>query len=245
MNQYKSTIEFIEKNPIVSLENLEKNISIKISPHHGSNLFSIKRNGVEYINTNFETLKNNGFTGNYVLFPFPNRVENKKYTFSGKDYKINIDRFGIKDLIHGFVFDKKWEFEEPIHNDNFISCKTFFQFNQKNEEFKFFPFEFAISLNYILTNNRIKIVYQIENLSSNVMPFGFGLHPFFKTIPDKESVFLSIPTTSVMETDENLIPTGRLLSTINTPQDISNNQSVANLSLDHVYTNIDRKKIHF
>ncbi|HCI79178.1 MAG TPA: aldose epimerase, partial [Ktedonobacter sp.] len=43
------------------------------------------------------------------------------------------------------------------------------------------------------------------------MPFGFALHPYFSTLSGKRNTVVSIPASYVMEADEQLLPTGRLL----------------------------------
>lgn len=48
-----------------------------------------------------------------------------------------------------------------------------------------------------------------------------------------------------METDDNLIPTGKLIDVTKTPFDLQNPVSLSQLSLDHVYTDLSREKFPY
>lgn len=94
MKKFNGSVEFDEslKSKVLQLsfaDSLNKSsFTVRISPKYGSNIVSIKRNETEYIYTESETLLNHGFTGNYILFPFPNRIKGKSYTFKGKHYSL-------------------------------------------------------------------------------------------------------------------------------------------------------------
>lgn len=238
------------KTDVIYLQSIDREttsrFSVKIAPQFGSNIFSIKKNGIEFIHCDTQTLLQHGFTGTYILFPFPNRIERKKYEFQNRIYSLTeIDRFGIKDLIHGLVFDTKWEYEKPEVHSNYVTCKTSINFSDGSSLFKFFPFECQLTLTFKLSKNSLKITYFVENNSSMSLPFGFGLHPFFNTPPDKKRVNILLPADSIMETNSDLIPTGKLSNTKGTLKDLSRPTKVSSLQLDDVFTNIKKPQKMF
>src|SRR3989344_6395170 len=85
-------------------------ISFRVDPAHGNNLTSFKVDGQELIYCDEKLLKNNDFTGCFVMFPFPNRVRNREFVFHGQKYslkKVKVPR-GNYHLIHGLVRDSRW-----------------------------------------------------------------------------------------------------------------------------------------
>ena len=90
----------------------DKPISVSIAPERGSNMFKFAYGEHVIIYTEPELLKNCGFTGNFVLFPTPNRVKNSTYTWHGKT--ITQKKNGELRPLHGLVYDEKWQYEEPV-----------------------------------------------------------------------------------------------------------------------------------
>lgn len=85
---------------------------------------------------------------------------------------------------------------------------------------------------------------QVENISVGkakstiAIPVSFGLHPYFKINKDS---YLKFKSTNKIEFDRNMLPTGKLLPTKNTPFDFSkkNGQALHGLALDDCFLNID------
>ena len=87
----------------------------------------------------------------------------------------------------------------------------------------------------------MKVTYKIQNVGSKDMPFGFALHPYFSTLSGKGDTLISIPANYVMEADDELLPTGRLLDVrgiMYSMFDLRTPVPIANLKLDHVYTGL-------
>src|SRR5437762_11018156 len=47
-------------------------------------------------------------SGNPVLFPFPNRIRDGRYTWAGREYQLPINGPGGKHAIHGFACRHPW-----------------------------------------------------------------------------------------------------------------------------------------
>ena len=144
-----------------------------------------------------------------VLFPFPGRVKNGKYKFAGKNYRLSgVD---IKDgqAIHGFAKNSDWQIIEK-HQDRVI-----IEFNIKKDEYqkRGFPFSLKIRLNYQLASNGFSCLTMVENFGDSPAPFGLGFHPYF-TLGEENinSIKLKIRAKNLVEFDQNLIPTGKLIS---------------------------------
>jgi len=67
------------------------------------------------------------------------------------------------------------------------------------------------------------------------MPFGFAVHPYFSKRGDANRCFIKVPVRRYYETDENLIPTGRILPAGEGTTVYDDFHSVESLYLDTVF----------
>jgi aldose 1-epimerase len=221
-----------------------QNKSVKICPDGGANLFSFKIGEYEILHQP-SSLKDlmSVYFGVPVLYPTPNRVRDCKYSFMEKE--IRQIKNGKERYIHGLVYDEPWEFEEPLVDKSSIKLKTHINITKDHNLFSSFPFENTIRLDFILLKDKIRFEYEVENQGKNPIPYGFGLHPWFKTFGERKD---NVIEASVNKTFEaiNLLPTGKLLDVKDTPRDIRKPTSIENLDLDNVYFGVNPKtKVSF
>ena len=225
----------------IDQSNSSRNTVVCIAPELGSNMFRFRVGEHDLIYTDQALLKDKDFTGNFVLWPFPNRVRNKRYTYRGQSYSLeSVQRpRGNAPLIHGLVFDRPWRYSEPIIGPDAVSVTTYLDVNNESPYYMAYPFDSRLSLTYTLTGTELSITYQVQNKSSRVLPFGFALHPYFSTFSDKDDVLISIPAQAVMEADDELLLTGRIFDVnkiMYAMYDLREPIAVGHLKLDHVYT---------
>ena len=224
-----------------------RNITIGIAPDLGSNMFRFRVGERDVIYCEPELLKQRDFTGNFVLWPFPNRMRDKRYVYRGQAYSLEELKRprGNAVLIHGFVFDQRWLYERPIADRHSARVTTFIDITPESPFYQGYPFESRLSLTYTLTHNGVTVTYRVQNNGTKDMPFGFALHPYFATLSGKEGTLVRLPATAVMEADDELLPTGRLLnieSIMYAMFDLRQPVPVANLKLDHVYTKLQENE---
>lgn len=224
-------------------ENPKKNLKVSIAPKLGSNMFCFRSGENNIIYCNKELLIKKDFTGNFVMWPIPNRVRDEKYVFNGQKYSLeNIKRPRGNDvLIHGLVFDREWQYKSPIVGKDFARVETYVDINSTNPYYESYPFVSRLILQYTLDKQSIKIKYTVENKSSLEMPFGFGLHPYFATLSGENETFVMLPTDYMMEADEDLLPIGKLKRVVGTECDLNKQKPVSLLNLDHVFTGLHGK----
>jgi len=220
-------------------------ILVSIAPEYGSNLFRFRVDEHDLIYTDQLLLKRGDFTGAFVMWPFPNRVRAKRYTYQGQRYSLEQVRRpgGDAALVHGLVFDQPWHYTQPVVGPDAVSVTTSIDINPESPYYYAYPFDSRLSLTYTLSGAELTITYQVQNQSARTLPFGFALHPYFSTFTDKHDVLLSIPAQAVMEADDELLPTGRIFDVrkvMYAMYDLREPAPVANLKLDHVYTQLDR-----
>jgi aldose 1-epimerase len=221
--------------------NPARNLLACIAPALGSNLYRLKAGEQELIHCDVKAMKTTGHTGIFVLWPFPNRVRDKQYTYRGQHYTFDGVPRPQGELIHGLVFDRAWSYEPPVVDEQGASVTTFVEMNADSPYYQAYPFDSRLALTYSLTSNGITITYTVRNTGSQPLPYGFALHPYFHRLSSEERTVVTLPAGSVMEADERLLPTGRLLdvhSVMYKMFDLNQPTPVSHLKLDHVYTSL-------
>jgi aldose 1-epimerase len=221
-----------------------RSVEIAIAPEFGSNMFRFRVGEQDVFYCDRELLKDHDWTGNFPLWPLPNRVREKKYTFEGRTVSLESIRRkrGNMPLIHGLVDDQAWEYEEPVVGKDFAAVKTYISITENSPLYAYFPFESELVLHYILFCDHVKVQYTVSNnerrgIGKN-MPFGFALHPYFSTLSGKAETFVTLPADYVMEANEELLPSGKLLAVTGTQYDLRRPTPVSELQLDTVFTGL-------
>ena len=104
-----------------------------------------------------------------------------------------------------------------------------------------YPFPSRLALTYTLSNSGIIVTYTVQNTGTQPLPYGFALHPYFHCLSSFERTLVTLPASAVMEADNELLPTGRLLdvhSVMYRMFDLNQPVPVSHLKLDHVYTSL-------
>jgi aldose 1-epimerase len=136
-----------------------------------------------------------------LLFPFPNRLASGKYNYEGMSFHFDENDPGKPNALHGFIYNVAFDLVEKLDN----SIRFRYEYDGTLEAY---PFPFTFEVNYILKKNELEIQVDIQNTGSQTMPCGFGWHPYFDLELTNEPCRLKMPKTSLIEVNENLIPTG-------------------------------------
>jgi aldose 1-epimerase len=111
------------------------------------------------------------------LIPYPNRVEDGRYTFEGEDYELGKSKIGEPNSIHGFLCRLPMQVtDQRCHADHAsITLHHSYDGNVKG-----YPFRFDLDLIYQLhATDGLTILTRIKNTGEGNMPFGDGWHPYF------------------------------------------------------------------
>jgi len=143
------------------------------------------------------------------LIPFPNRIKDGRYEYSGKSYQLPINHPAENHAIHGFIYDKKFKVTSSELNANEASINLEYIYNGDIEGF---PFKYITEIIYTLTaDDGLNCQTLVQNLGVTSMPLGDGWHPYFKFNKRVDELMLKIPTDIKTLVDDRLIPTGEIL----------------------------------
>ena len=206
---------------------------VRIMPVNGFNLYSWTLDGQQIMmEADDLSLKGTKY-GIPVLFPFPNRVKDSCYSWQGKAYELT--KRGVKIARHGVVCDEPFTVTALFADEKKAQCAAQIEILPDNELYEGYPFACRLTVTYTLTESGVRMDAEVENLSGVLMPFGFAVHPYFTKRGNANDCFLKVPAKRYYETDENLIPTGRILPAGEGTTIYDDFHSVESLNLDTVF----------
>jgi aldose 1-epimerase len=178
-----------------------------VIPAFGANLLDLQFGGISVLEgyQTPEKLAENAWSKNIVLFPFPNRIKDGKYTHDGKSYQFPINNADTGNAIHGFSNNVKMDVNNVETNENEGKLTCTYTHDGSHEGY---PFRFSFNISLILRGSNLDIDMAITNKDSTTIPIGLGWHPYFRLSEKSDDTFLQMPDCQLVEIDERMIPTG-------------------------------------
>lgn len=189
-----------EKNlDVVLLENETKTTAVKIALNEGGRILELKFKNIIVIQEQRDFLYKDSYAS-AILFPFASRIENGNYSFLGNTYQLEKNN-NNQNALHGLVYNASFNSTKTAENNK--NCTVTLTYTSKDKT-KGFPFEYTISVTYMLFENELKMSIAVKNLGEHPFPFTLGWHPYFVT-DDLEKSSLSFDSTQKVVFDNNLI----------------------------------------
>ena len=99
-----------------------------------------------------------------VLFPIVGSVWENRYMYDGKTYELSQ---------HGFARDM--DFELISESDNSV----FYELRSNDTTKTLYPGDFILQIGYEITDNSVKVIWNILNIGNEILHFQIGAHPAF------------------------------------------------------------------
>lgn len=225
----------------------ETGASASILPSYGFNLFDLRlpaAGEVRPIVYAAEGWADNpdkpGRNGIPVLFPFPNRIREGRYTFGGRSYQLPLTK--PPHAIHGFTIDAPWDVADRGVGPDGASIVGRFQLSKNAPNaVGNWPADAILQMRYALKGRRLTLTVSVENPGDGPLPWGFGIHPYFR-LPfppgtDLGATSITLPASQYWELDQSL-PTGAILP-VDARLDFRRGRPIAGLAIDDVLTGLD------
>jgi len=219
-----------------------------VLPSYGFNLFDLRLPAGGRVRTIgvaepdwAEDPRKPGRNGFPVLFPFPNRIRDGRFTFGGKDYQL--PRNKPPHAIHGFAIEADWDVVDHGVDDAGAFVIGRFQISrQAPEALADWPADAILELRYTLAGRRLTFDITVTNPSAGPLPYGFGIHPYFR-LPlaadgDPERTSLTLPAAETWVLRDSL-PTGERRP-VDERLDFRVGKPIDGLALDDVLTGLTR-----
>jgi aldose 1-epimerase len=150
-----------------------------------------------------------------LLFP-PNRIEDGKYNFAGKEYQYPITIPAQNNYHHGIIKSQPFTVTSTRFSNDAVEVEACYFSNRINNAiYTDFPHEFVCKIRFILTDNELTHIVSFSNLGTEPMPLGVGYHtpiclPFSKNT-EKSDYKLRLSVGKRWELTDRNLPTGNLL----------------------------------
>ncbi len=172
-----------------------------------------------------------------ILFPFPNRIKDGKYSFENEAYDIPQNRAKEQNAIHGLVYNRAFEVTDQQANEKGAAITMAFE---SKGCLHGYPFPFILTLTYELNEQGFSCELKVKNTGRTKMPFAFGWHPYFTLGIDTDDCYLQIPAQEYIELDaQQKVPTGNRLPMT----DFAQRKKIGEQSLDHCFPIFTKSRI--
>jgi aldose 1-epimerase len=192
---------------------------IRIAPSVGCNVVSFAVDGVEYLQgpADLKTALSSRGVGDLsafnfgvpIMYPMPNRVRDAKFVFEGRTYSFKPN--AGPNFMHGLVHSVGWESLGRSEKPGSVSAHFRLDFKPGTPWYDAFPLRHMLKLTIRAAERSVRWEYSVDNtMGDKPVPFGFGLHPWFRYVDPRSRTTLTLPADSKMEATDWL-PTGKWL----------------------------------
>lgn len=201
----------------IKITNDLTNLESSIYPNLGASIQKLnvkKATIIDGINNNenpLETYKNR--YNSSILFPFPNRIENGKYSFRNEDFQLICNETNLNNALHGHVFNKTFNIDTITQTEKNASITL--SYNYKGNEAGF-PFPYKLIITYIFSENNIAIHFNVLNTGRKTFPFGIGWHPYF-SYAELQNCILDFDSSEKYLLSDKMIPLQKIPLKFSTP----------------------------
>jgi aldose 1-epimerase len=167
-----------------------------------------------------------------VLAPWPNRLQDGRYTFDGQAGRAALDEPERSNAIHGLMRWLPWQLVERADNVVLLECVLHPQPG--------YPWRLELRVRYRLADEGLTVTAEATNLAGGAIPFGLGFHPYLTVgTPTVDTTALLIPAGRRLLTDSRGLPTGEA-AVDGTEFDYTAERPVGGVMLDTGYTGLVR-----
>ncbi len=184
-----------------------------------------------------EELEEGRWSRGIKMIPFPNRIKDGVYYFGGRKFSLPVNYPSQHHAIHGLLSNQEMQLVKKTENQHSCSVTLSFNFTDK---FSGYPFGLKVEVTAVLDPDGLTVLTRAVNMGDDPLPFGDGWHPYF-AFGENHNVrtwLIRIPARYVVELDDRLIPTGKLIPVESRNLDFRQSRSISNTVLDNVFTGL-------
>jgi aldose 1-epimerase len=180
-----------------------------------------------------------GGNGTPILFPFPNRIRDGRFSFHGQNYQLPANNG--PNAIHGLALTAAWDvLELKATNDQAFVAGQYQISKQSPQARALWPADAVLQVRYALAGRRLSMSVTVSNPTADDLPYGFGIHPYFR-LPfppggDLTRTQVIIPASKYWAL-KDFLPTGEVRD-VDVRLDFRNGQPMKGLKLDDVLTGL-------
>jgi aldose 1-epimerase len=172
------------------------------------------------------------FRGAFVA-PWPNRIEDGRYSFDGSSHELPINEPERGTALHGLVFDIPWTLVEHTESAVTLGCTI--------EPTEAYPFTVALHARFGVGAEGFRTDITALNTGSRRAPYGVCPHPYLVAGPSPlDAWVLELPAATVLTvTPDRLLPVAKE-PVAGTPFDFRVAHALGDVQIDHAFTDLTR-----
>ena len=242
--RYRATWETTAGADIAVLRDTATQAEARIAPALGNTCISFRVSDWQILDEPPDDTQLREHASSYgipILFPWPNRLRNARFTFESREYRVPPSA-GMPHANHGLVRTRAWRTLSCEARGSCAVIESEIRSTSFSDLADQYPSAFHLVVRYSLTDSELRIDAQAANVGHQRLPFGFGLHPYFR-LPfgpagRRDNCELRVPAAEIWELEEHLPtaqrrpPRGRF--------DLRQFQPLGRATYDDVYTALEQ-----
>jgi aldose 1-epimerase len=167
-----------------------------------------------------------------LLLPWPNRIEDGRYTFGGRDHQLALSEPSRHNASHGLTRWVSWTVDELTGHSVSLMYRLMAQPG--------YPWTIDLHVLYDLSADGLTVSVTASNMSDEPAPYAQGAHPYLSVGSGPVDGWeLRLPASSRVLTNDRMIPIGTE-PVDDTRYDFRLTRPVKDLSLDDAFTDLTR-----
>jgi len=172
-----------------------------------------------------------------VLIPFPGRVREGRYAFDGQNYQMDKNDKEGPNAIHGFLRTVLWDIDAQT------DTQVTFSAGIGPQDHAGYPFSLRAEVTWQATPTGLSCAFNVQNTGSTLAPVAAGFHPYFTAGTEFiNSSVLELPFDSILEYDDAMLPTGRVLPVEHTANDFRSAHAIEDTVFNTCFLHPQRTK---
>ena len=177
-----------------------------------------------------------------ILFPFPNRIREGRFSWNGKEYQLPCNDPTKKNTIHGFPCRKPWRVVGQGTDATSAWVTGEFQGSKDAPESRsLWPADYRLQVTCRFGQHSLRVEAEVANIDSVALPFGLGYHPYFRVplLPEggEGDCWVESVAREIWELRESL-PTGQRRP-VDAARDLTTGKRLSELTLDDLFTDLE------
>jgi aldose 1-epimerase len=111
----------------------------------------------------------------FPMLPFCNRVRDNRFTLDGAEYRLAPNQPWDRHYLHGDGWLSRWNVVD--RSDTSVT------FGMRYDGGLASPYAYSAEIRYRLQDEALTVTLSVRNEAPRVLPFGLGLHPYFRLTP--------------------------------------------------------------
>ena len=191
----------------------------------GAALSSLALNGRDLIVPHVAETTPVGYSGQ-VLIPWRNRIAGATYVWEGETLNLPVNEPATGAALHGLCYDVDWQVDSVA--DDSVTLTT------EVEPTEAYPFALESKVTYRLSEDGLEMTIETTNVGTEAAPYGASTHPYLTAGGRADDWTLRLPAGTVLEVDENLIPTAEI-GVAQTQFDFRDEVVLEGVQVDHAF----------